>query len=103
MDEEEDLDGSEPALMLRLYEAFRDRLFHFGADIEAEDIGISEEAIDEVLERQDIGDEILFSFLTLIHLELNHSNENLECTCPNQHDNNQNKVVNILSNRSHTP
>ena len=82
--EEEDLDGTEPALMLRLLEAFRDRLFHFAADVEVEE-QIGEEAIDEVLERQDIGDEILFAFLTLIHLELNHSIADRESNCPDQH------------------
>ena len=48
LDEVADLDGTEPALMLRLLEAFRDRLFHFAADGEV-DAEISEEAIDEVL------------------------------------------------------
>ena len=87
LDEREDFEATEPALMLRLLEAFRDRLFHFAATFEAE-ADISTEAIDEVLERQDIGDEILFAFLTLNHLEFNHSIANQECDCPNQHNDN---------------
>ena len=95
LDEEEDLDGTEPALMLRLFEAFRDRLFHFAVAGDGEDTAIvdleteiGEEAIDEVLERPDIGDEILFAFLTLLHRELSHSIASLVSNCPHQHSDN---------------
>ena len=80
LDEEEDFEGTEPALMLRLLEAFRARLFHIAST--------GEGAFDEVLERQDIGDEILFAFLTLLHLELNHSIASLACNCPHRHGDN---------------